>query len=179
MAQDISIFTRLKRLFSNDVIIRNVGGKQLKIMDTGRIQKYGNLASNSLYDRFTRLHKPVGSSLQYNPTLNYQSMRLQLYSDYEAMDHDPIIAAALDIISDETTIRNQYGDVLNINSSDENGIDTIRDKVKSFASTSTFQPLKVVILDESDYLTINAQVETEIKRYSMFSQQDVSVYENI
>ena len=117
---DTSLFTRLRRLFSNDVIIRNVGGKQLKIMDTGRIQKYGNLATNSLYDRFTRLHKPVGSSLQYNPTLNYQSMRLQLYSDYEAMDHDPIIAAALDIISDETTNRNEYGDILNIQSSDEN-----------------------------------------------------------
>jgi len=117
---DTSLFTRLQRLFSSDVIIRNVGGKQLKVMDTGRIQKYGNLATNSLYDRFTRLHKPVGSSLQYNPTLNYQSMRLQLYSDYEAMDHDPIIAAALDIMSDETTARNEYGDVLNINSSDEN-----------------------------------------------------------
>ena len=117
---DTSLFSRLQRLFSSDVIIRNVGGKQLKVMDTGRIQKYGNLATNSLYDRFTRLHKPVGSSLQYNPTLNYQSMRLQLYSDYEAMDHDPIIAAALDIISDETTTRNEYGDVLNINSSNEN-----------------------------------------------------------
>jgi len=117
---DTSLFSRLQRLFSSDVIIRNVGGKQLKVMDTGRIQKYGNLATNSLYDRFTRLHKPVGSSLQYNPTLNYQSMRLQLYSDYEAMDHDPIIAAALDIISDETTARNEYGQVLNINSSDEN-----------------------------------------------------------
>ena len=117
---DTSLFTRLQRLFSSDVIIRNVGGKKLKVMDTGRIQKYGNLASNSLYDRFTRLHKPVGSSLQYNPTLNYQSMRLQLYSDYEAMDHDPIIAAALDIMSDETTSRNEYGQVLNINSNDEN-----------------------------------------------------------
>ena len=62
----------------------------------------------------------MGSSLQYNPTRNYQSMRLQLYSDYEAMDHDPIIAAALDIISDETTSRNEYGNVLNINSSNEN-----------------------------------------------------------
>ena len=117
---DTSIFSRLRRLFSNDVIIRNVGGKNLKIMDTGRIQKYGNLATNSLYDRFTRLHKPAGSSLQYNPTLNYQSMRLQLYSDYEAMDHDPIIASALDIISDETTSRNEYGDVLKVNSSNEN-----------------------------------------------------------
>ena len=117
---DTSLFSRLQRLFSSDVIIRNVGGKRLKVMDTGRIQKYGNLATNSLYDRFTRLHKPVGSSLQYNPTLNYQSMRLQLYSDYEAMDHDPIIASALDIISDETTTRNEYGDVLKVNSSDEN-----------------------------------------------------------
>jgi len=63
---DTSLFTRLRRLFSNDVIIRNVGGDQLKIMDTDRIQKYGNLESNSLYDRFTRLHRPVGSSLQYN-----------------------------------------------------------------------------------------------------------------
>ena len=117
---DTSLFSRLQRLFSSDVIIRNVGGKRLKVMDTGRIQKYGNLATNSLYDRFTRLHKPVGSSLQYNPTLNYQSMRLQLYSDYEAMDHDPIIAAALDIMADETTSRNEFGQVLNINSSDEN-----------------------------------------------------------
>ena len=117
---DTSLFSRLQRLFSSDVIIRNIGGQRLKVMDTARIQKYGNLATNSLYDRFTRLHRPVGSSLQYNPTLNYQSMRLQLYSDYEAMDYDPIIAAALDIMSDETTTRNEYGETLNINSSNEN-----------------------------------------------------------
>lgn len=48
-------------------------------------------------------------------------------------------------------------DHLYINASDENGIETIRDKVKSFASTATFRPLKVIILDESDFLTINAQ----------------------
>jgi len=117
---DTSLFTRLRRLFSNDVIIRNVGGNQLKIMDTDRIQKYGNLESNSLYDRFTRLHRPVGSSLQYNPTLNYSSMRLQLYSDYEAMDYDSLIAPALDIISEEATLKNEYGDVLTIKSSNDN-----------------------------------------------------------
>jgi len=117
---DTSLFTRLRRLFSNDVIIRNVGGDQLKIMDTDRIQKYGNLESNSLYDRFTRLHRPVGSSLQYNPTLNYSSMRLQLYSDYEAMDYDSLIAPALDIISEEATLKNEYGDVLTIKSSNDN-----------------------------------------------------------
>nr|MDB4346181.1 portal protein [bacterium] len=89
-------------------------------MDTDRIQKYGNLESNSLYDRFSRLHRPVGSSLQYNPTLNYSSMRLQLYSDYEAMDYDSLIAPALDIISEESTLKNEYGDVLTIKSSNDN-----------------------------------------------------------
>ena len=44
-----------------------------------------------------------------------------------------------------------------INASDERGIETIRDKVSSFASTMSFNPLKVVILDEADFLTIQAQ----------------------
>jgi len=46
---------------------------------------------------------------------------------------------------------------LYINASDERGIETIRDKVSGFASMASFKPLKVVILDEADYLTINAQ----------------------
>jgi DNA polymerase III delta prime subunit len=48
-------------------------------------------------------------------------------------------------------------DHIYINCSDENGIDTIREKVKSFASAATFRALKVVIMDEADFLTINAQ----------------------
>lgn len=48
-------------------------------------------------------------------------------------------------------------DYLYMNCSDENGIDAIRDKVKQFASTATFKKLKVVILDEADFLTVNAQ----------------------
>ena len=47
-------------------------------------------------------------------------MRLQLYSDYEAMDYDSLIAHALDIISEEATLKNEYGDVLTIKSSNEN-----------------------------------------------------------
>ncbi len=46
---------------------------------------------------------------------------------------------------------------LYINASDERGIETIRDKVSSFASTMSFSPLKIVILDEADFLTIQAQ----------------------
>ena len=48
-------------------------------------------------------------------------------------------------------------DHLYINASDERGIETIRDKVSSFASVASFKPLKVVILDEADFLTIQAQ----------------------
>jgi hypothetical protein len=47
---DTSIFTRLKRLFSTDVIIRNEGGNQLKIMDTDSIQKSGEYQTNSVAD---------------------------------------------------------------------------------------------------------------------------------
>ena len=48
-------------------------------------------------------------------------------------------------------------DSLYINASDERGIETIRDKVSGFASVASFKPLKVVILDEADFLTIQAQ----------------------
>jgi len=48
-------------------------------------------------------------------------------------------------------------DSLYINASDERGIETIRDKVSGFASVASIKPLKVVILDESDFLTIQAQ----------------------
>jgi len=48
-------------------------------------------------------------------------------------------------------------DYLYINASDERGIETIRDKVSGFASVASFKPLKVIILDEADFLTIQAQ----------------------
>ncbi len=48
-------------------------------------------------------------------------------------------------------------DYLYLNASDERGIETIRDKVQGFASVASFKPLKVVILDEADFLTIQAQ----------------------
>ena len=48
-------------------------------------------------------------------------------------------------------------DSLYINASDERGIETIRDKVSGFASVASIKPLKVVILDEADFLTIQAQ----------------------
>jgi len=116
--QNDGLFTKLKRLFSTDVIIRNVGGNQLKVTDVDRIQSYGNVKTNSLIDRFTKLHR-YGANMPYNPTMNYQTLRIQLYTDYEAMDTESIIASSLDIIADESTLKNEAQEVLQIRSADE------------------------------------------------------------
>ena len=116
---DKSLFTRLKRLFSTDVIIRNEGGN-LRVMDVNKIQQTGELENNSLIDRFNRVWTNSGTSIYgYQSTMNYQTLRPQLYSDYDAMDTDAIIASALDIIADECTLKNENGEVLQIRSSDE------------------------------------------------------------
>ena len=54
-------------------------------------------------------------------------------------------------------IKNIECDYLYINASDENSVDTVRYKVKEFASCIGFKPMKVIILDECDYITPNAQ----------------------
>jgi len=54
-------------------------------------------------------------------------------------------------------VKNLDCDYLYINASDERGIETIRDKVSGFASSASFKSIKVVILDEADFLTIQAQ----------------------
>ena len=105
---DKSLFGRLQRLFSNDVVIRNIGGDQLKIADVNQIQTTGKFQTNSLVDRFSRLYIHNNKNI-FNPNLNYQTLRIQLYSDYEAMDTDPIIASALDILADEATLKNDNG----------------------------------------------------------------------
>ncbi len=116
---DTSLFGRLRRLFSSDVVIRNVGGKQLKVADVNSIQTTGRYQTNSLIDRFSRLYIYNNKNI-FNPNLNYQTLRIQLYSDYEAMDTDPIIASALDILADESTVKNDQNEILAIKSSDEN-----------------------------------------------------------
>lgn len=54
-------------------------------------------------------------------------------------------------------VKNIDCDYMFINASDERGIDTVRDKIKGFASTVGFAPLKIVVLDEADFLGREAQ----------------------
>lgn len=114
-----NLFNNLKRLFASDTVIRNIGGDQIKVADINRIQATGKYKTNSVVGRYAKVYKNNRSNI-YSPTQNQQAVRGQLYSDYEAMDTDPILASTLDILADESTLKNDEGEVLAINSSDEN-----------------------------------------------------------
>ena len=104
------LFSRLKRLFSTNTIVRNIGGRKLKVVDTGQLQS--NIQTN-LVDRYTKLYS-TSQNMGYNDQLYQQQLRLGLFRDYESMDSDSIISSALDIYSDESTMKNEYGKVLDI-----------------------------------------------------------------
>ena len=115
------LFSRLQRLFSTNVIVRNVGGRKLKIADTAQVQ---SIAGKDLVDRFSRLYKSPSGMSGYNQSLYQKTMRMGLFRDYEAMDSDPLISSALDIYADETTLKSEYGKILSIKS-DNNQIHDI------------------------------------------------------
>ena len=120
MAQK-SIFDRLKTLFSTNVIVRNVGGKKLRVVDTARYQADGNPHTSKVIDRYGRLHGTRGTPISvYNQYNSFSATKIDLYTDYEAMDTDAIISSALDIYSDESTLKNDIGNVLTIKTDNDN-----------------------------------------------------------
>ena len=113
-----SLRARLQRLFSTNVIVRHAGGRRLKIADTDRVQ---SAQRNSLVDRWSRLHTNLTTGgYGHSQAISFQAQRLALFRDYEEMDSDAIISSALDVYSDESTMKNEYGKILEINSENEN-----------------------------------------------------------
>ena len=121
MAQNKSLFDRLKTLFSTNVVVRNVGGKKLKVVDTARYQADGNPHTSKVIDRYGRLHGTRGTPISvYNQYNSFSATKIDHYTDYEAMDTDAIISSALDIYADESTLKNDQGDVLTIKTDNDN-----------------------------------------------------------
>ena len=117
---DKSVFSRLKKLFSSNVVVRNVGGKRLKVRDTSRLQSVGNSVSMGV-DRFSKLRKTNVNFGYGTPTMqNFSYNKNELYTDYESMDTDAIISSALDIYADESTMKNEFDQVLTIQCQNEN-----------------------------------------------------------
>jgi hypothetical protein len=79
-----TIFSRLQKLFSTDVIIRNVGGNEVKTIDSGHIQSSGEYETNSLVDRYSRIYSNSATSLYGSQfQLNWQYLITQIYSEYD------------------------------------------------------------------------------------------------
>jgi hypothetical protein len=111
---DTTIYGRLKKLFSTTTMVRRTADGKIKIIDFDETQ---SIATN-LRDRYTRLHSSSMNST-YENYLAYQQIRQELFRDYDSMDMDPIIGAALDIYADESTARNEYGRVVEIKTNNE------------------------------------------------------------
>ncbi len=119
---DTSLFGRLKRLFSTNTVVRNIGGKKLKVADTDNIQAFVNRRGIDRYHRvYSSLTGGYGSSHgRYEAAAAFQGSRLQLFRDYDMMDNDPIISSVLDIYADESTIKDEFGQVLSIKAKNQN-----------------------------------------------------------
>ena len=114
---DTSFFGRLRKLFSAQAIVRVDSKGRRKVADVDERQKT-NLSF--LRDRYTKLQKGYYEQAGAAQSMAYQQVRREIFRDYDAMDNDPIIASALDIYSDESTLKNEYGDILTVRSPNEN-----------------------------------------------------------
>jgi uncharacterized protein (DUF302 family) len=112
---DKSFFGRLQKLFSTKTIVRKTA-KGVKVIDTDEYQSI----STNLIDRYNRMRTPQYSGGLIESAMAYQQVRIDLFRDYDGMDNDPIISSALNIYSDEATVKNELGDVLKINCANEN-----------------------------------------------------------
>ncbi len=115
---DTSLRARLRRLFSTNVVVRNIGGRQLKVVDTSKSQY---LPQRGLIDRYQKMYTTGGGAglSGYSDNQLVKSLRLGLFRDYESMDNDSIIGSALDIYADESTMKSEYGNVLEINTDND------------------------------------------------------------
>ena len=112
-----NIFGRLGKLFQSNLVIRKKDNDRLIVKDVDFSQT--KLDSNFI-DRYNRLHGMhthtwgAGYAGRQNQKNAYDVARRELFRDYELMDSDPIIASALDIYSDESTVSNVENQILEI-----------------------------------------------------------------
>jgi hypothetical protein len=113
-----NFFGRLRKLFSTTAVVRIDKDGNRKVVDTEERQQMTNILQ--LRDRYTKLQRSFYESQAGAQSMAYHQVRRELFRDYDAMDNDPILASALDIYADESTTKNEYGEVLQIRSSNEN-----------------------------------------------------------
>jgi hypothetical protein len=113
---DTSFFGRLTKLFRTKAIVTVDDKGNRKVFD-GDERQQTNLSS--LRDRYTKIQKSFFEQAGGAQSMAYQQVRREVFRDYDAMDNDPILASALDIYADESTLKNEFGDVMLIHSDNE------------------------------------------------------------
>jgi hypothetical protein len=110
---DTTFFNRLKKLFSTKAIVTVDASGKRKVFDAEERQQT-NLSS--LKDRYTKIQKSFYEQAGGAQSMAYAQVRREVFRDFDAMDQDPIIASALDIYADESTLKNEFGDIITIRS---------------------------------------------------------------
>ena len=113
---DTSFFGRLTKLFRTKAIVTVDDKGRRKVFD-GDERQQTNLSS--LRDRYTKIQKSFFEQAGGAQSMAYQQVRREVFRDYDAMDNDPILASALDIYADESTLKNEFGDTLMVHSDNE------------------------------------------------------------
>ena len=119
---DTSFFGRLTKLFRAQAVVTVDKDGKRKVFDTDERQQT-NLSS--LRDRYTKLQKSFFEQAGGAQSMAYQQVRREVFRDYDAMDNDPILASALDIYADESTLKNEFGDTLMVHSDNEKVLDIL------------------------------------------------------
>jgi len=106
-------FTRLRKLFRANAVVTIDKNGNRNVFDSDNKQQT-NLSG--LRDRYTKIQKSFYEQAGGAQSMAYQQVRREVFRDFDAMDNDPIIASALDIYADESTLKNEAGDSLVIRS---------------------------------------------------------------
>ena len=119
---DKSLFGRLKKIFSGGSYTTRKKDGKLNVFDFDERQ---NTNLSMLRDRYTKLQKSSYVSAGGAQSMAYQQVRREVFRDYDAMDNDPIIASALDIYADESTLKDEFGDIIKIKSDNQKVVDSL------------------------------------------------------
>ena len=110
----------LKRLFTRNVVVTKIPGKRLKTFDVNKTQSSGSPNPQNYKARWRNGRNMSSVSGYGSGFVNHEieALRKMMYIDYELMDTDAIVSAAMDILSDEITSNSVNGELLVINTED-------------------------------------------------------------
>jgi len=114
----------LNRIFSSKLVVKRMPSGRLRTLDFDKLQALGdkslgkyNGAKSSMSSN-SNIYNNSGYG-SYTDTARIEANRQQLYADYESMDSDAHLSAALDIYADESTVNNEQGVMLSISTDDD------------------------------------------------------------